>query len=102
MSECSHLAGVPFENGVLGTPPDGDGCGQCLTMGSTWLHLRRCLTCGMVGCCDGSPNKHASKHARATEHALVQSFEPGEEWVWCYVDEVAMGITGAPPSPSHP
>jgi uncharacterized UBP type Zn finger protein len=64
-----------------------DGCAECLASGSSWVHLRLCLTCGHVGCCDSSPNRHASAHAVQTGHPIVQSFEPGEEWRWCYVDE---------------
>jgi uncharacterized UBP type Zn finger protein len=71
-------------------PNTPEGCEECLQTGGRWVHLRLCLTCGHVGCCDSSPNKHASKHAAAVEHPLVQSFEKGEDWIWCYVDEVAM------------
>ncbi len=68
--------------------PAADGCEDCLQTGDTWVHLRVCLECGHVGCCEASPNQHARKHAHAAEHPLVQSFEPGESWLWCYVDEV--------------
>jgi uncharacterized UBP type Zn finger protein len=71
-------------------PNTPEGCEECLKTGGRWVHLRLCLTCGHVGCCDSSPNKHASKHAAAVEHPLVQSFQKGEDWIWCYVDEVAM------------
>ena len=64
------------------------GCEECLAMGDTWVHLRECLSCGHVGCCDSSPNRHATKHFHATRHPIVKSFEPGEDWSWCYVDEV--------------
>jgi uncharacterized UBP type Zn finger protein len=67
------------------------GCEECLKTGDTWVHLRLCLTCGQVGCCDSSKNKHATKHFHATKHPLVRSIEPGENWVWCYVDEVMPG-----------
>lgn len=70
------------------TPRTPDGCEECLAMGGEWVHLRLCQTCGHVGCCDSSPNKHASRHARETHHPIVRSFEPGEDWGWCYVDEV--------------
>jgi len=63
------------------------GCEDCLKTGGRWVHLRLCLTCGHVGCCDSSPHKHASAHFRASTHPIVQSFEPGEDWRWCYVDE---------------
>jgi hypothetical protein len=63
------------------------GCEECLQTGSPWVHLRLCLTCGHVGCCDSSPNRHARWHAGLVAHPIVQSFEPGENWRWCYVDE---------------
>ncbi len=61
---------------------------ECLEMGDTWVHLRECLSCGHIGCCDSSKNKHATKHFNQTRHPVMQSFEPGEDWRWCYVDEV--------------
>ena len=67
-------------------PRTPDGCEECLKIGSEWVHLRLCMTCGHVGCCDNSPNRHATKHFHATEHAVIRSFEPGELWGWCYVD----------------
>jgi uncharacterized UBP type Zn finger protein len=66
-------------------------CEDCVKIGGRWLHLRLCLTCGHVGCCDSSPNKHATKHFAATTHPLVRSIEPGEAWVWCYADEEVVG-----------
>ncbi len=71
--------------------PSANGCEECLKSGDFWVHLRICLICGHVGCCDSSPNKHATKHFHATGHPLVQSFERGEDWVWCYVDEIVVG-----------
>lgn len=68
--------------------PKGIGCEECLRMGDTWVHLRLCLYCGNVGCCDSSKNKHATKHFRASSHPVIKSFEPGEEWGYCYVDEI--------------
>jgi uncharacterized UBP type Zn finger protein len=74
-------------------------------LGGKWVHLRICLACGHVGCCDSSPNRHATAHYRATEHAIVRSLEPGEDWSWCYVDEMPLeiedvrGETRIPPSP---
>jgi hypothetical protein len=62
-------------------------CEDCIKTGSPWVHLRLCLTCGHVGCCDSSPNRHARLHARAGGHPIVQSAEPGEDWRWCYADE---------------
>jgi hypothetical protein len=64
-----------------------EGCEECLQLGTGWVHLRLCLTCGHVGCCDSSPMRHARGHAFAIGHPIVQSFEPGEDWRWCYVDE---------------
>ena len=68
--------------------PSAKGCEDCLKIGARWVHLRHCLSCGHVGCCDSSPNQHATKHFHATKHPIVQSFEPGEDWRWCFVDEV--------------
>ena len=82
---CTHLDQI---NDV--TPRTPEGCEECLEMGDTWVHLRLCLICGHVGCCDNSKNKHATKHFRATEHPIIQTFERGEDWIWCYVDEVAL------------
>ena len=80
---CTHV-----ETMDLDTPPDTlDGCGDCLREGTRWVHLRECLSCGHVGCCDNSPRRHATAHFRSTEHPVIKSFEPGESWVWCYVDE---------------
>ena len=64
------------------------GCEECLKTGSSWVHLRLCLTCGHVGCCDSSPNQHATKHFTRTTHPVMASFEPGERWAWCYVDQL--------------
>jgi uncharacterized UBP type Zn finger protein len=83
-SRCTHL------NQIRQVTPHSKGCEECLAMGDTWVHLRLCLTCGHVGCCDSSKNKHASKHSRATTHPIVQSFEPGESWRWCYPDQLFM------------
>ncbi|MCK9893584.1 UBP-type zinc finger domain-containing protein [Frankia sp. AgB32] len=68
-------------------PLTPEGCGECLRLGGRWVHLRLCLTCGSVGCCDSSPARHASAHAASHSHPIVRSFEPGEDWRWCYVDE---------------
>ena len=80
--ECTHL------DSIKDVTPSAEGCEECLQTGDWWVHLRLCLTCGHVGCCDSSPNKHASKHAKETGHPIVESFEPGEDWQWCYIDEV--------------
>jgi uncharacterized UBP type Zn finger protein len=82
MASCQH-----FELAQHVTA-SGTGCKECLEMGDTWVHLRMCLSCGQVGCCDSSKNKHATKHFHETSHPIVQSVEPGESWAWCYVDKV--------------
>ena len=97
---CTHLDQVT----VRELPAEVDGCEDCLRMGGKWLHLRICLSCGHVACCDSSPNRHATAHSRSASHPIVRSLEPGEDWSWCYVDEVALGIpvtgeTRIPPSP---
>ncbi len=85
MATCEHLAATA----IADPPPSTDaGCEDCLAMGGTWVHLRLCLECGHVGCCDSSPNQHASAHARDPGHPVVRSFEPGETWRWCYADAV--------------
>lgn len=70
--------------------PSADGCEKCLKLGDSWVNLRLCLTCGHVGCCDDSKNKHASKHFQETKHPMIVSYEVGEEWIWCYVDQLAL------------
>ena len=70
--------------------PSGDGCVECLKSGDDWVHLRLCLSCGHVGCCDESNNKHATKHAHATKHPVIRSFEPGESWMYCYPEDLFM------------
>ena len=82
-ASCAHLDQADVDV----RPSDPDGCHECLQTGDRWVHLRLCAGCGHVGCCDSSPNRHATAHAHATEHPIVQSFEPGEGWRWCYVDE---------------
>ena len=67
-----------------------------------WVHLRRCTACGHVGCCDNSPGQHATGHFGTTTHPIIQSYEPGEDWYWCYVDEIAFELEGGQPSASHP
>ena len=69
-------------------------CEDCVKTGDSWVHLRMCLTCGHVGCCDSSKNKHATRHFHATDHPLMRSIEPGEDWLWCYVDEMSPGSIG--------
>jgi uncharacterized UBP type Zn finger protein len=81
---CSHLD----EIAVIELPEPLRGCEECLKTGDEWMHLRMCLICGKVGCCDDSPNRHASRHARDDRHPLIRSAEPGEDWCWCYIDRV--------------
>ena len=82
---CTHLDQIAVER-----PERVAGCEDCLAIGGRWVHLRLCLSCGHVGCCDDSPNRHATRHFHTSHHPLIQSFEPAEDWVWCYVDEFAM------------
>jgi uncharacterized UBP type Zn finger protein len=77
----------PHMSEVRPVSPRSRGCEECLALGMKWVHLRMCLTCGHVGCCDSSVGKHATGHFHATQHPIVQSFEPGEDWGWCYVHE---------------
>lgn len=93
MSLCSHFAAIA----TFPARPAHPGCEECLRMGDTWVHLRQCLTCGHVGCCDSSKNRHATKHHHATGHPLIRSLEPGETWGWCYVDERAFDPLPAAP-----
>jgi hypothetical protein len=87
---CPHIGEV------RDVEPAADGCQECLATGSIWVHLRLCMVCGHVGCCDSSPNRHARAHSHAIGHPIVQSFEPGEDWWWCFVDEVAFEVADAP------
>jgi uncharacterized UBP type Zn finger protein len=80
---CPHVAKIDRH-----TKPHTKGCEECLAMGDDWVHLRLCMACGHVGCCDDSKNKHATKHFHATKHPIMRSLEPGEHWGWCYVDEI--------------
>jgi uncharacterized UBP type Zn finger protein len=84
VSSCTHLDQVELAE----LPAEVAGCEECLASGDRWVHLRMCQTCGHVGCCDSSPNRHATAHFAATGHPIVRSAEPGEDWSWCYVDEV--------------
>jgi len=88
VAACSHLDQVV----VLDPPAEIAGCEDCLRSGGRWLHLRMCQTCGKVGCCDSSPGRHASRHALAAGHPIARSVEPGEDWSWCYVDELMLAL----------
>jgi uncharacterized UBP type Zn finger protein len=95
---CSHL---PAEL----DPPriESDGCEECLAVGrNDWVHLRFCQACGHVGCCDNSPGKHATAHFPASQHPVIRSFEPGEDWWYCYADDEMFLVDGAPAAPSYP
>lgn len=81
MNKCKHFSQVEK------VKPMSEGCTDCLKSGDKWVHLRLCLTCGYVGCCNNSKNKHATKHFTNTSHPLIKSFEYGEDWIWCFVDE---------------
>jgi uncharacterized UBP type Zn finger protein len=81
---CSHLD----QMAVTALPEPPLGCEECLKISGRWLHLRMCLVCGRVGCCDNSPNRHATAHFHESGHPLIRSAEPGEEWAWCYLDEL--------------
>jgi hypothetical protein len=86
MDSCDHL------DTVRNVEPSAAGCEDCLRTGDRWVHLRLCMACGHFGCCDSSTNRHASRHAQRTSHPIVRSFEPGEEWGWCYIDEVMLSF----------
>lgn len=88
-AECTHLNQVK----VLELPAEIAGCEECLKMGTRWVHLRMCQTCGHIGCCDNSPKKHATAHNHETGHPIIRSAEPGETWSWCYPDELMMELT---------
>jgi len=86
-AQCTHL------NEIRKVSPNTNGCEECLKMGDTWVHLRLCMECGHVGCCDSSKNKHATKHFHHTKHPIVRSIEPGEDWGWCYIDELELDFS---------
>ena len=87
---CAHLDQIS----VTELPASIEGCEECLKVGSGWVHLRMCMTCGKIGCCDDSPNKHATAHYHESTHPIMRSAEPGEHWSWCYVEEVAFRTPG--------
>jgi hypothetical protein len=86
---CAHADSIT----ITGLPDEIAGCLDCLAIGGTWLHLRMCQSCGHIACCDSSPNRHASAHARGSGHPIVRSAEPGEDWSWCYLDNIAFVAT---------
>jgi uncharacterized UBP type Zn finger protein len=81
MNFCEHVSQI------VAVAPSADGCEDCLKTGGRWVHLRLCMSCGHIGCCDNSPNRHATRHYNSTTHPIVKSFEPGEEWGFCYPDD---------------
>ncbi len=83
---CGHLLAI---HDVV---PSADGCKDCLISGDSWVHLRLCLTCGYVGCCDNSKNKHATRHHHETLHSVIVSYEEGEKWLWCYIDQIGIEL----------
>ena len=86
---CTHLDRIE----VTELPETIAGCEECLKIGGTWVHLRMCMTCGKIGCCDDSPNRHATAHFHEVSHPIIRSAEPGEDWSWCYLDEVFFTVS---------
>ena len=85
---CAHL------DTVIEVTPSSNGCEDCQRIGGRWVHLRLCMHCGHVGCCDSSPNRHATAHARSSEHPIISSVEPGEDWSYCYIEDVMFELAG--------
>lgn len=83
-------------------PPSGEGCAECTATEGWWFHLRRCATCGHIGCCDSSPSQHAKAHAQSTDHTIIRSFEPGEEWFYDYATDEAFAGPPLTPPTHHP
>lgn len=101
MAKCTHLDHVRINQ----LPAEVAGCEDCLAEGTGWIHLRICLECGHVGCCDSSPRRHATRHFESSSHPIIRSVEPGEDWAWCFEDEQAMvieDVTGSPRIPPSP
>lgn len=92
---CTH------DDHIQEVRPSADGCEDCLKTGDNWIHLRLCMECGHVGCCDNSKNQHATKHFHETQHPIIVSFEPREEWGWCYLDEVMLETDWPVAGPRH-
>jgi uncharacterized UBP type Zn finger protein len=93
VTNCTHVDEVDLSV----TPSDDNGCHECLQSGDRWVHLRLCAECGHVGCCDSSPNRHATAHNHASGHPLIRSFERGEDWWFCYSDDVMFQVPGTGP-----
>jgi uncharacterized UBP type Zn finger protein len=93
MSEagCAHLDSIS----ITALPSEIAGCEECLKTGGRWVHLRMCMSCGKIGCCDSSPSRHARRHAAESGHPIIRSAERGEDWSWCFVDEVAFAVDGS-------
>jgi hypothetical protein len=89
--ECTHISDLTTAR------PTGTGCVECLEIGGNWVHLRVCVECGHVGCCDQSPNTHATKHSHQTDHFVIRSYEPGEAWWYCYADDAFFEFEGVEP-----
>ena len=83
-NQCTHL------NMIKDVRPNTKGCEECLASGMEWMHLRMCMECGHVGCCDNSQGKHATKHYHRSKHPIMKSIEPGEDWMWCFIDEIVI------------
>jgi thioredoxin reductase (NADPH) len=98
--DCEHLEKAKIRRS--GVVPSGHGCKECLELGDDWVHLRLCLSCGHVGCCDNSKNKHATKHFRHAKHPVIRSFEPGEDWGYCFIDDTMVETLPAHPGESAP
>ena len=94
MATCTHLDTIEIRD----LPSEVPGCEECLATGGRWVHLRMCQQCGHIGCCDNSPGRHATGHHEQTGHPIIRSAEPGEDWSWCYEDEVMFRITRPQPA----
>ena len=90
MAGCSHLDSIEILEPAVAVA----GCAECLKSGGAWVHLRMCQSCGKIGCCDNSPNRHATAHYNETGHPIIRSVEPGEDWSWCYPDELMFRLRG--------
>ncbi|MCH7804430.1 MAG: UBP-type zinc finger domain-containing protein [Acidobacteria bacterium] len=94
LTTCDHLKQIK----IIAKPDEVKGCDECLQIGSSWVEVRMCLTCGHVGCCDSSKHQHARNHYETTQHPIIQSVEPGQSWGWCYLDEEYLKELPAPAS----